>query len=128
MLERLSLLKLIKGGFPLSRNFYVRTCVKFTFANEIGAMLERSHVNVKFVPRSISRFFKKKAQHFISCLYFYLRDKNLRYSGNLPYVTLKPECNTEPKCSKQRSTINDLYREVILAFGTDFRGFCPEVQ
>ena len=73
-------------------------------------------------------FFKKKAQHFISCLYFYLRDKNLRYSGNLPYVTLKPECNTEPKCSKQRSTINDLYREVILAFGTDFRGFCPEVQ
>ena len=44
----------------MSRNFYVRTCVKFTFANEIGAMLERSHVNVKFVPRSISRFLKKK--------------------------------------------------------------------
>ena len=34
----------------MSRNFYVRTCVKFTFANEIGAMFERSHVNVKFEP------------------------------------------------------------------------------
>ena len=27
-----------QGGFPLSRNFYVRAYVKFTFANEIEAM------------------------------------------------------------------------------------------
>ena len=53
----------------MSRNFYVRTCVKFTFANEMEAMFERSHVNVKFEPRSTSRFLKK-AQHFISCVYF----------------------------------------------------------
>ena len=45
------------------------TCVKFTFANKIEAMFERSHVNVKFEPRSTLKK-KKKAQHFISCLYF----------------------------------------------------------
>ena len=38
---------LYKGGFPLSRNFNVRTCVKFTFADKIEAMYERSRVNVK---------------------------------------------------------------------------------
>ena len=31
----------------MSRNFYVRTCVKFTFANKIEAMHERSLVSVK---------------------------------------------------------------------------------
>ena len=58
----------------MSRNFYVRTCVKFTFANKIDAMYERSHVSVKVEPRSTSRL--------ISTLYilplFYLRDQNLR--------------------------------------------------
>ena len=54
----------------MSRNFYVRTCVKFTLANEIEAMFERSHVNVKFEPRSTFFFLKKKAQHFIACVYF----------------------------------------------------------
>ena len=28
-------------------NFYVQTCVKFTFANKIEAMYEGSHVSVK---------------------------------------------------------------------------------
>ena len=59
---------LSKGWFPLSRNFYVRTCVKFTFANKIEAMYEGSHVSVKVETRSTSRL----AQHLISCLYFYL--------------------------------------------------------
>ena len=40
---------------PVSRNFYVRTCVKFTFANKIEAMHERSLVSVKVDPRSTSR-------------------------------------------------------------------------
>ena len=40
---------------PLSRKFYVRSCVKFTFANKIEAMYERSHVSVKVEPRSTSR-------------------------------------------------------------------------
>ena len=36
-----------KGWFPVSRNFYVCTCVKFTFANKIEAVQERSLVSVK---------------------------------------------------------------------------------
>ena len=59
---------LSKGWFPLSRNFYLRTCVKFTSANKIEAMYEGSHVSVKVEIRSTSRL----AQHLISCLYFYL--------------------------------------------------------
>ena len=55
------------GWFPLSRSFYVLTCVTFAFAFKIEAMYERSHVNVKVEPRSTSRL---HSQHFISCLYF----------------------------------------------------------
>ena len=65
-----SFLSIPKGWFPLSRNFYVRTFVKFTFANKIEAMYERSHVSVKVELRSTSRL--------SSTLYilppFYLRD------------------------------------------------------
>ena len=43
-----------KGGFPLSRNFNVRTWVKFTFANKIEAIYERWRVNVKVKPHSTS--------------------------------------------------------------------------
>ena len=32
--------------YPLTRNFYVRTCVKFAFANKIKAMYERLHVQL----------------------------------------------------------------------------------
>ena len=42
-----------KRAFPLSRNFYLRTYVKFTFANKIKAMYRTSHVKVE--PRSTSR-------------------------------------------------------------------------
>ena len=63
-----------KGLFPVSRNFYVRTCVKFTFANKIEAMHERSLVSVKVEPRSTSRL---SSALFILPL-FYLRDYNLR--------------------------------------------------
>ena len=37
----------IKGEFTMSRNCYVGSCVKFSFANKIEAMYERSLVNVK---------------------------------------------------------------------------------
>ena len=58
----------------MSRNFYVRTCVKFTFANKIEAMHERSLVSVKVEPRSTSRL---SSARFI-CLYFiYIILKNL---------------------------------------------------
>ena len=44
-----------KGGFPLSRNLYVSTHVKFTFANKIEVMNERSQVKVKVELRLTSR-------------------------------------------------------------------------
>ena len=53
-----------------SRNFYVRTCQKLTFANKIEAMHERSLVSVKAEPRSTSRL---NSALFILNL-FYLRD------------------------------------------------------
>ena len=59
-----------KGLFPVSRNVYVRTCEKFTFANKIEAMHERSLVSVKVEPRSTSRL---SSARFILPL-FYLRD------------------------------------------------------
>ena len=43
-----------KGGFPLSRNFQVRTQVNSTRVNKIEAVT--SHVNVKVEPRSSLTF------------------------------------------------------------------------
>ena len=45
-----------KGWFPVSRNFYWLTCVKFTFANEIEAKHLRSLVSVKVEPRTWLKF------------------------------------------------------------------------
>ena len=45
-----------KGWFPVSRNFYWRTGVKFTFANEIEAKHLRSLVSVKVEPRTWLKF------------------------------------------------------------------------
>ena len=44
---------------------WMRTCVKFTFADKIEAMYERSHVSVKVESRSTSL----QSQQFKSCLY-----------------------------------------------------------
>ena len=63
-----------EGWFPVSRYFYVRTCVKFTIGNKIEAMHERSLDSVKVEPRSTSRL---SSAIFILPL-FYLRDLNLR--------------------------------------------------
>ena len=43
----ITLQDLCQGWFPLSRNFSMRTQVKFTCVNEIEAMYERLRVNVK---------------------------------------------------------------------------------
>ena len=45
-----------KGGFPLSRNFQVRTQVNFTRVNKIEAMYRTSRVNLKVEPRSSLTF------------------------------------------------------------------------
>ena len=58
----------------MSRNFYVRSCVKFTIANKIEAMHERSLVSVKVEPRSTSRL----RSGLFTLPLFYLRDYNLR--------------------------------------------------
>ena len=48
-----------KGGFPLSRPFYVRTRVRLTCVNKLEAMYKRSRVNVKVEP---GRHVKMKRQ------------------------------------------------------------------
>ena len=53
-------------------NFYVRTCVKFTFANRIEAMHERSLASVKVEPRSTS------FPLFIMPVFYLINDQNLR--------------------------------------------------
>ena len=55
-----------KDRFPVSRNFYVRTCIKFTFASKIEATHERSLVNVNIEPRSTPC----SNSAFLCCLYF----------------------------------------------------------
>ena len=66
--------KFVLGLIQVSRNFYVRTSVKFTFANKIAeeAMHERSfvHVSVKIEPCSTSRL--SSALFILPS--FYLRD------------------------------------------------------
>ena len=53
--------------FPLSRNFYVRVRVKFTWVNEMEAMNEKLRLNIKVEPRSTFTFTRLL---FIHCLYF----------------------------------------------------------
>ena len=61
-----------KGGFPLSRNFYVRVHVIFTRVNEIEPMCGRSRAKIKVGPRSTLR----NALPFIYHLYFIDARKN----------------------------------------------------
>ena len=57
--------------FPMSRDFF--TFVKFTFANKIEAMYQRSHVSVKVETRSTSRLISKLYWLYILPL-LYIRD------------------------------------------------------
>ena len=81
------------GWFPVSRIFYVRTCVKFTFANKIMAMHERSLVSVKVEPRSTSRL-SSALFILVFILFTWLKFKCVnvhsqkRVSGNQPWVQL----------------------------------------
>ena len=47
---------LIKGGFSLSRYFYVRTHINCTRLSKIGAMYEMSRVNVNLSEVPLSTF------------------------------------------------------------------------
>ena len=68
---RLLLKPRVKGWYPMSRNFNVRTCVKVTFANKIEAMHERSLVSVKVEHRStfkLSTFYVIKILRALTCV------------------------------------------------------------
>ena len=61
----------VKGWYPMSRNFNVRTRVKVTFANKIEAMHERSLVSVKVEHRStfkLSTFYVIKILRALTCV------------------------------------------------------------
>ena len=53
-------------GFPLPRNFHMRTHVNFSLVNKIGAMYERPRVNVK-VDRGLT--FTRDLPYIVSILF-----------------------------------------------------------
>ena len=74
----------LKGGFPLSRNFSVRTHVNFTRVNKMETMYGRSRVYVKVEPRST--FTLTRALSYIASISFTrLRREKLCDSGNQHY-------------------------------------------
>ena len=66
--KRVTIFATYQGSFPVSRNFYARTCVEFMFANKIEAFHERSLVSVKVEPRSTSRL--SSALFFLASILF----------------------------------------------------------
>ena len=81
--------------YPLSRNFYVRTCAKFAYTNKIEAMYERPHVQLckRKSRNSLNLTFNLNTLYLTSILFtsfkftcFNVRSQK-RVSGNLPYVT-----------------------------------------
>ena len=86
--EPRSFLKGPKGGFPLSRNFYVRLHVNFTRVNKIETMCERSRVSVN-VEQGSTFTFTRDLPYIVSIsftrVYFTcFRKEKLRASGNQP--------------------------------------------
>ena len=75
---------LSQGGFPLSRNFYLRTYVNFTRVNKIEATYGGSRVNVKVR----SSFTFARGLSYIASISFTrvnftcIRTEKLRESGN----------------------------------------------
>ena len=80
----------LRVDFQCSRViFNVRTCVKFTFANEIEAVYERSLVSVKVEPRSTTLSLKLSTFYLASILFTWLKFTcvTVRYRA-LPCVTV----------------------------------------
>ena len=61
----------------MPRNVYVRTCVKFTFANKIKAVYERSHVSIK-----VETTYSKTSYDLLLLLLFFLIRPTEPISGN----------------------------------------------
>ena len=86
--EPRSFLKGPKGGFPLSRNFYVRLQVNFTRVNKIETMYERSRASVN-VEQGSTFTFTRDLPYIVSIsftrVYFTcVRTQKLRDSGSEP--------------------------------------------
>ena len=81
----------------------MRTCVKFTFANKIEAMHERSLISLRIELRSISRL---SSALFILPL-FYLRDSNLR---GLPCVAKNASVEINLKAGRTDCQTGRTYR------------------
>ena len=86
--EPRSFLKGPKGGFPLSRDFYVRTHVNFTRVNKRETMYERSRVSVN-VEQGSTFMFTRDLPYIVSSsftrVYFTcVRTEKLRDSGSQP--------------------------------------------
>ena len=78
--------KASKGGFPLSRNFHVRTHVNFTRVKKIEVMYDKTHVNVK-VERGSTFAFTRDLPYivfisFTRVKFTYVSTLKLRNSGN----------------------------------------------
>ena len=99
---------IFKGWFPVSRNFCLRTWVKFTFANKIEAVHERWLVTAKFKSRSTSR----QRSALVILPLFYVSDyvnvrRQKRVNGNQdrPLLSVLQRCPAYRE-SRQRDTTN----------------------
>jgi len=77
-----------KGGFPLSRNFYVHTHVNFTPVNKIETMYGSSRVSVNVEQGSAFTFTRHLPYivpiSFTRVYFTCVRKEKLRASGNQP--------------------------------------------
>ena len=142
-----------KGWFPVSRNFYVRTCVKFTFANEIEAVYERSLVSVKVEPRSTTLSLKLSTFYLASILFTWLKftcvtvryralpcvSKNASVPGNQPlegetelldWAVMRDTAliyETRHGLNDNMDTINAMATKNVLSFGSNI-GFDTDLE
>ena len=137
----------------MSRNFYVRTCVKFTFANEIEAVYERSLVSVKVEPRSTTLSLKLSTFYLASILFTWLKftcvtvryralpcvSKNASVPGNQPlegetelldWAVMRDTAliyETRHGLNDNMDTINAMATKNVLSFGSNI-GFDTDLE
>ena len=73
LIDRFS--QVLRCKYPVSRNVYVRTCVKLAFANKIEAMYERPHVQLckRKSRNSLNLTFNLNTLYLTSILFTWLK-------------------------------------------------------
>ena len=109
----------------MSRNFYVRGYVKFALANKIEAMSERSHVYVRFKPRTTSPLEKKLNTLYLASIFFYEIELYVRVRPPKDYATVEiyPMRNQNQNVIANRNALNrnvSKARKVSLSDCTSF--------